>query len=70
MINITNECNMELMARYPDNYFDLAIVDPPYGIERFKKGSLRFDKSEKSKNGLQWDVKPSDEYFKELFRDK
>jgi site-specific DNA-methyltransferase (adenine-specific) len=68
MINITNECNMELMARYPNNYFDLAIVDPPYGIERFKKGSLRFDKSEKSKNGLQWDVKPSDEYFKELFR--
>ena len=33
-IEITNECNMELMARYPDNYFDLAIVDPPYGIER------------------------------------
>ena len=37
MINITNEDNMELMARYEDNYFDLAIVDPPYGIERFKK---------------------------------
>jgi site-specific DNA-methyltransferase (adenine-specific) len=32
MLNITNEDNMELMARYPDNYFDLAIVDPPYGI--------------------------------------
>jgi site-specific DNA-methyltransferase (adenine-specific) len=31
-ITITNEDNMELMARYPDNYFDLAIVDPPYGI--------------------------------------
>jgi site-specific DNA-methyltransferase (adenine-specific) len=30
-ITITNEDNMELMARYPDNYFDLAIVDPPYG---------------------------------------
>ena len=29
---ITNEDCMELMARYPDNYFDLAIVDPPYGI--------------------------------------
>ena len=28
---ITNEDNMELMARYEDNYFDLAIVDPPYG---------------------------------------
>ena len=31
MLTITNEDNMELMARYPDNYFDLAIVDPPYG---------------------------------------
>lgn len=31
-ITITNEDNMELMARYPDNHFDLAIVDPPYGI--------------------------------------
>jgi site-specific DNA-methyltransferase (adenine-specific) len=32
-MNITNEDNMELMKRYPDNYFDLAIVDPPYGID-------------------------------------
>ena len=32
MIKLTNEDNMELMARYPDKYFDLAIVDPPYGI--------------------------------------
>jgi len=31
-ITITNEDNMELMSRYPDNYFDLAIVDPPYGL--------------------------------------
>ncbi len=31
-IKITNEDNMSLMARYPDKYFDLAIVDPPYGI--------------------------------------
>lgn len=30
-ITITNEDNMALMERYPDNYFDLAIVDPPYG---------------------------------------
>lgn len=29
-LNITCEDNMDLMARYPDNYFDLAIVDPPY----------------------------------------
>lgn len=31
-LTITNEDNMALMARYPDKYFDLAIVDPPYGI--------------------------------------
>ena len=36
---ITNEDNMELMARYPDNYFDLAIVDPPYGINLDGGGS-------------------------------
>ena len=30
---ITNEDCMDLMARYEDNYFDLAIVDPPYGID-------------------------------------
>jgi site-specific DNA-methyltransferase (adenine-specific) len=32
-ITITQEDNMLLMARYPDKYFDLAIVDPPYGID-------------------------------------
>ena len=31
-MQISNENNMELMARYEDNCFDLAIVDPPYGI--------------------------------------
>jgi DNA modification methylase len=31
-IEVTNEDNMIMMARYPDKYFDLAIVDPPYGI--------------------------------------
>lgn len=31
-LNITNEDCMQLMARYPDKYFELAIVDPPYGI--------------------------------------
>lgn len=31
MITLTNEDCMELMARYPDKAFDLAIVDPPYG---------------------------------------
>ena len=39
MLTITNEDNMALMSRYPDKHFDLAICDPPYGIERFKKVS-------------------------------
>ena len=71
MIQITNEDNMELMARYPDNYFDLAIVDPPYGIERFKKpsGTTRFKSSKlMQEDGLTWDNKPTEKYFEELFR--
>ena len=36
-MKISNECNMELMSRYEDNHFDLAIVDPPYGIGNFTK---------------------------------
>jgi site-specific DNA-methyltransferase (adenine-specific) len=39
-MKITNEDNMELMARYPDKYFDLAIVDPPYGIDINSSGRL------------------------------
>lgn len=65
-IEITNEDNMELMSRYPDKYFDLAIVDPPYGINRngMNMGNSIFNKDEKK-----WDSKiPSDKYFYELFR--
>ena len=67
-MKITNEDNMELMARYEDNYFDLAIVDPPYGIERF---SNRAEVSNRICNKAKinrWDIKPTKEYFDELFR--
>ena len=74
-ITITNEDNMLLMARYPDNYFDLAIVDPPYGIDlaNMNMGIGNTPKASKAKN-RKWKPKdwdnaiPSDEYFKELFR--
>ena len=59
---------MEGMKEFPDKYFDLAIVDPPYELERFKRGSLRIDKSEKAKDGLKWDIAPTQEYFDELTR--
>jgi site-specific DNA-methyltransferase (adenine-specific) len=69
MIQITNEDNMELMARYEDNHFDLAIVDPPYGLERLKKGSLRLGGIKGNyKDSLKWDNKPLQDYWNELFR--
>jgi site-specific DNA-methyltransferase (adenine-specific) len=57
---------MQLMARYPDKYFDLAIVDPPYGILNKTKrgGDHKFNMDEYSV----WDVKPDLDYFEELFR--
>jgi len=67
-IEITNEDNMLLMARYPDNYFDLAIVDPPYGIgDKFKGGkSGKMQFNEVVDKG--WDCVPDKRYFEELFR--
>ena len=38
---------MDIMKQYPDKYFDLAIVDPPYGIERFKKCKENLDPNTK-----------------------
>ena len=74
-ITITNECNLALMARYPDNYFELAIVDPPYGIDADVKNSTDKMQTKKSaakskKYGSQlWDSDiPTDDYFDELKR--
>lgn len=69
-IAVNADC-MDVMRRYPDKYFDLAIVDPPYfsGPERRK-----YYGSSKSKIGVQrveypvtryWEV-PTIEYFEEL----
>ena len=69
---ITNEDNMQLMSRYEDNYFDLAIVDPPYGIGMSKgAGETRGDGKKKKDlyTPKEWDNKrPSKEYFNELIR--
>ena len=55
---------MQGMKEFPDKYFDLAIVDPPYGINIQKSGRLgRYN------NQNVWDDKiPNDDYFNELFR--
>ena len=64
-LNITHEDNMLLMARYPDNYFDLAIVDPPYMEDNKALKSL-------GKKRTQFDVStfipPKQKYFNELKR--
>ena len=72
-IYIENCDNMELMARYPDNYFDLAIVDPPYGIGfgNYERGGQGIKTKERyTKRGKKsWDnAIPNEDYFKELFR--
>jgi len=59
---------MELMKNYPNNYFDLAIVDPPYGLDKSSlTGSGKLKKRIIQKN-TDWDVAPNKKYFKELFR--
>jgi site-specific DNA-methyltransferase (adenine-specific) len=74
---VTQEDCMALMARYPDKYFDLAVVDPPYGIgmdnsnKRTKPSrpnsytnypEFRYHKAD-------WDiVRPNAEYFNALFK--
>ena len=75
MITITNEDNMDLMARYPDKYFDLAIVDPPYGLDlaNMNMGIGNTPKASKIKNrkweSKDWDKNtPNKKYFDELFR--
>jgi site-specific DNA-methyltransferase (adenine-specific) len=65
---------MQLMARYPDNYFDLAIVDPPYGINIQKMNYTQNTKGGVAKRNnyssiTDWDSNiPKQEYFNELFR--
>jgi len=59
---------MKLMARYPDNHFDLAIVDPPYGID-VTKMTLGNGKKKTNRGSTNWDSKtPTKEYFNELRR--
>jgi site-specific DNA-methyltransferase (adenine-specific) len=72
MIEYFNEDCMIGMARYPDKHFDLAIVDPPYGIgidgqkESINKNPKYSRKHHEKKN---WDSSiPDAEYFRELER--
>lgn len=62
---------MEYMRDVPDKTFELAIVDPPYGLPRKSTqgaGRLKNRELNKANIGKRWDVAPSSEYFEELRR--
>lgn len=75
MINFINTDCVNFMKSKPDGFYDLAIVDPPYGIDNKKLLSLRgytgkgcpMNKRMREASS-EWDVKPTAEYFNELFR--
>jgi site-specific DNA-methyltransferase (adenine-specific) len=66
--------NMELMAQYPDNHFELAIVDPPYGSKNIQGGYTKGIGGKGSAKQLDyckslWEFNAPDlNYFKELIR--
>lgn len=73
---VTNEDNMAMMGRYPDKFFDVGCVDPPYGIDHANKAGKmsgqKYGKAAAKKRTYKasdWDVSiPDIEYFKELDR--
>jgi len=72
-IELYNEDCMELMKRYPDNHFELAIVDPPYGLgKRTTDGGSKRNTQTKFMNDIRrsnWDdCLPASEYWEQLFR--
>lgn len=62
---VYNEDCVEGLKRFSDNYFDLAIVDPPYGVITEQIG---FKTMKNTREANKWDIKPSKEYWQELFR--
>ena len=72
---VFNEDCIQVMKRYPDKWFDLAVVDPPYGLDlaNMNMGAGKSKKASKIKNRKwypkDWDKEtPTPEYFAQLFR--
>lgn len=61
---------MEYMRNIPDKFFELAVVDPPYGLDKKSthgRGKLK-NRCLNRGNIQRWDIRPSKEYFDELSR--
>lgn len=58
---------MEYMKDIPDKFFDLAIVDPPYGLgKKSTRGCGKLKRISLNKFGIDWDKAPEPEYFEEF----
>lgn len=78
MITFENRDCMDALKEFPDKFFDLAIVDPPYGIGVQSMNYTKSGAREPWGNGAarrrdyrrsdEWDVRPGKDYFDELFR--
>ena len=69
MIELIHGDCMDVMARYPDNYFDLACVDPPYGIGVNHNMGRRKGQKHSGYAPAVWDSQPPNpEYFDLLHR--
>lgn len=73
--NLYNMDCMEGMKQFPDKHFELAIVDPPYGIGvgtmAYTNGVAMVGNALAKRNDYRhsnWDIAPEKEYFDELFR--
>ena len=65
-IELIHGDSLQALRGYGDNHFDVAIVDPEFGINIGHSPRLVTDKGLKAKD---WDIKPIDHrYFDELFR--
>jgi site-specific DNA-methyltransferase (adenine-specific) len=69
-IRIYNEDCLDALKKMPDNAFELAIVDPPYGLgNKLVDGNAsRNSKIRYNRDSIKWDIVPNQEYFNELFR--
>ena len=63
---------MDGMAQFPDKFFQLALVDPPYGQQWGNLQDITSGRTDKmlafQRQAEKWDSKPTGEYFKELLR--
>ena len=68
-LKIHNADCMDIMKDYADDYFDLAVVDPPYNLARFRNGIGKNDRLTVKTSNMIWNNnKPTKKYWTELFR--